>query len=175
MNDAFFAAGFAAGLAKRAQAVPRERSDAPLSDAMMKKMVPVFVDKGGPEADHKCGSCFMRVLVGKGDVADCTVVSGGIHLTKGTCRWWGEGPASKLDAIHEHRMSHDEAGYIEVPEGVKIQCGTCNRYDPTGQPAEKGHCTLWNGTVKKGQCCMQYKSPEEYVPEQGAPGKESKA
>ena len=57
-----------------------------LSDRMMKEMIPMFVESKVPD-DHKCGSCFMRVECSS-DRTECTIVSGGISQSKGTCLYW---------------------------------------------------------------------------------------
>ena len=146
------------------------RSRKPLSDKMMKKMVELFVEEDHPD-DHKCGTCFMRVG-GKGDIRECTVVKGKISLSKGVCSFWGKGQASPPDKIHEERMDYSVAGYIEVPKGFKIQCATCKFFDR--KDASVGHCTMWDGEVKNGQCCISFTAPQEYVPKQNEPGKPPK-
>ena len=142
------------------------RSEKPLSDKMMKSMIPMFVDSDTPD-DHKCGICNMRTR--ENSAESCVIVKGGISYRLGTCTFWANGPASHWSKIHENRMNYAVAGYIEVPEGVKVQCGTCKVYDQADQKA--GHCTLWNGGIKKGQCCVAFTNPEEYVPKQGQPGR----
>ena len=138
-----------------------QRSEKPLSDNGMKKMIPMFVEKDKPD-DHKCGNCFMRCK--ENGQESCIIVKGGVSFRLGTCTYWAFGPASHWSAIHEDRMNYATSGYIEVPEGIKVNCGACRVYD-------EGHCTLWNGTVKNGQCCMAYSNPQEYVPKQGQPGR----
>ncbi len=136
------------------------RSGKSLSDRAMKSMVPMFVEATTPD-DHKCGNCFMRCR--ENSAESCIIVKGGVSFTLGTCTFWAKGPASHWSKIHEDRMNYAVSGYVEVPEGVKVNCGACRFFD-------NGHCTLWNGKVQEGQCCMAYSSPQEYVPEQGSPG-----
>ena len=152
---------FAKNALRKLAAKIMARSEKPLSDKMMKSMVPMFVDSDKPD-DHKCGICSMRCK--ENGAESCTIVKGGISFKKGTCWFWAQGPASHWSKIHEDRMTYAVAGYIEMPEGVKVQCGTCRVFD-------KSHCTLWNGTVKNGQCCVAFHSPQEYVPKQGQPGR----
>lgn len=137
------------------------RSEKPLSDKMMKSMIPMFVDSDQPD-DHKCGGCKMRCK--ENGAESCITVKGGISFRLGTCTFWAIGPMSHWSKIHEDRMNYAVAGYIEVPEGVKVNCHACRVYD-------QGHCTLWNGKVKQGQCCVSYSNPQEYVPKQGQPGR----
>ena len=72
-------------------------------EMMIKAMGGVFAPE---EVDHKCGNCWMRVLIDKGDIADCTVVKGGIHLKRGVCNFWDEGAASSKEDIAPERMSY---------------------------------------------------------------------
>lgn len=121
-----------------------------LSDAVIKKMIPMFVDSTKLD-DHKCGTCSMRI-VGPDGKGRCTVMDGPIDLKKGVCTFWAEGEASTEAKIHEARMSKELAGYVETKSPAdKIQCGTCRFFD-------KGYCKLWMGSVKAEQCCIAYDS-----------------
>ena len=137
--------------------IAAERNTAPLTDEMLKGMVPMFVDEDSPD-DHKCGTCFMR-----SGSNECTIVSGPISFKNGVCSFWAKGPASKRSKIHENRMTYDLSGYVEVPPGKKINCASCRFFD-------NGHCMLWNGKVLDGQCCIAWSGPHEYVPEEGEGG-----
>lgn len=129
----------------------KDRSTKPLTDKMMKDMVPIFVDSEDP-SDHKCGVCSMRVPM-EGEYG-CTIIEGPIKLELGTCRWWAHGDEAAADMIHETRMDKMRAGYIEAPAAdFPINCSTCQELDVE-------YCKLWNGNVTPGQCCMEYDSPE---------------
>lgn len=142
------------------------RSDKPLTDAMMKGMIPMFVEKVDPP-DHKCGNCMMRVMeAGK---QSCTIVKGGISFANGTCSYWAPGPAATAEKIHDDRMSYALSGYVEVPEGSVINCSSCRFFER--KDAGVGHCTLWNGSVKDAQCCMAWDAPNAKTPDEGAGGK----
>jgi hypothetical protein len=121
--------------------------DAYLSDAKLD--TPLFVSgKPGQPNDHKCGNCPRRIVTGDGDKADCTIVSGGISLAKGTCDYWniGDKPSTEADKS-ERRMDHQLAGYLETDK--KVRCETC-RFD------NNGYCTLWRGKVKATDCCISW-------------------
>jgi hypothetical protein len=118
-----------------------------LTDKDMKAMMPLFVENTAPP-DHKCGGCFMRVPVA-GGTAGCTVVEGEINLDKGTCVYWAKGDASSIEDIHASRMSKETAGYVE--HDGDINCGSCHHHND-------GHCTLWMGDVKPGQCCISWEN-----------------
>ena len=136
--------------------IAEARTTAPLTDAGMKEMLPVFVDDDTPD-DHKCGTCFMRT-----GTDGCTIVSGPISFKNGVCTFWSKG--APKGEIHESRMTYDLSGYVEVPKGKKINCASCRFFD-------NGHCMLWDGKVLDGQCCIAWSGPHEYVPEEGEGGK----
>jgi hypothetical protein len=109
---------------------------------------PLFVPgRSGSPNDHKCGNCPRRIP-GDGDKADCSIVSGGISLSKGTCNYWnvGDTPATAADKS-ERRMDHQLAGYMETDK--KVRCETC-RF------VKEGFCTLWQGKVKATDCCISW-------------------
>lgn len=120
----------------------------PLTDKMMKSMMPLFVDKAKTD-DHKCGHCSMRV---KGQDTNCTVVDTVISHRKGTCMFWAEGEAMPADKIHKERMTSESAGYEDV-DG-KVQCGTCKHF-------AKDFCVLWDGSVTPEQCCVSWSGSEK--------------
>jgi hypothetical protein len=124
----------------------------PLSDAAMKKIMPIFVDESQPD-DHKCKNCSMRIE-GGGDKAECTVVDGDVSLSKGVCTFWAGVKAASSSDTHASLMSKSTAGYIEVPAELKIQCGTCKHFS-------KNYCSLWAGKVEAGQCCMAWENSQE--------------
>ncbi len=127
-----------------------------LSDKVMKKMVPLFVDKDKPD-DHKCGSCFMRLAPNQ-----CTVVEGAINFGQGVCSFWAEGNEAKVEDSKPEKMSYVTSGYVESPSiEFKINCETCQHY----QTQEKdGFCKLWAAKVKPGQCCMAYDNLQVKTP-----------
>lgn len=117
-----------------------------LSDAKLD--TPLFVS-GKPDKpnDHKCGNCPRRIP-GEGDKADCTIVSGGISLSKGTCNYWNVGDRASTPAEkHKERMDHELAGYMETDK--KVRCETCRFVD-------EGYCNLWQGRVKATDCCISW-------------------
>ena len=124
---------------------------APLTDKMMKDMMPFFVDEDKPD-DHKCGGCSMRIMR-DGDRGDCTVVEGGISMKDGVCLYWAKGPASTYEDRHNQRMNRHEGDYVESKG--KINCATCKFEN-------KGECELWMGSVKPGQCCISWVEIENH-------------
>lgn len=132
----------------RSEAAKGEREAEPLTDAMMKKMMPLFVESTKPD-DHKCGSCSMRVEK-EGDKGECTVVDVPISLSKGVCLYWAKGDGASEEDVHESRMSREIAAYEEV-DG-KVQCGTCVHFQ------DGRYCSLWMGKVKDGQCCISWEA-----------------
>jgi hypothetical protein len=125
-----------------------EASPLRLSNEMMAKMIPMFVN-GGPGANHVCGKCFMFVPDGR-----CTVVDGKISGARGSCTYWAGGKNATEDKIHAVRMRKSTAGYGEVPAGMKIQCSTCEYLNG------ENYCGLWQGAVDAGDCCAAWDSPE---------------
>lgn len=136
----------------------KESKSKPLSDKAMKANMPLFVDGDKPD-DHKCGNCMFRIK-GKGDTGTCAIMEGKISMGKGTCSFWAHGKASSEDKVAEKRMDYAVAGYIEAPNGMKIQCGTCKFGD------KNNFCKLWNGTYKPGQCCMTWDNDKAKTPPQ---------
>jgi len=126
-----------------AKKLPKRRSKKPphLTDAGLKKIVPMFVESANNIADHKCGSCLFRV--GKDQ---CAIMKGLISFRDGTCMFWAKGKA--MPQVNLIRMTKLGAGYVE--SSGKINCGTCVYFD-------NGVCKLWNGSVHKGDCCMAWK------------------
>ncbi len=117
-----------------------------LSNEKLVKDVPLFVNKTDP-GDHKCGDCLFRILQ-NGDKALCTVMEGDVSLKNGTCMFWAYGKEGSTEKDkHEMQMSKKNAGYVEGD--FAIQCGTCKFY-------KDNWCGLWQGNVKKEQCCMAY-------------------
>ena len=125
----------------------------PLTDAMMKEMIPLFVEKEKyPDDDHKCGNCNMRV---EGDTSTCTVVNQNISLTNGICSYWAGGDAASPDKIHEERMSPETSLYGEY-DG-KVNCGTCYHFKK--EPPD--YCALWMGTADPSECCTAWGNHNE--------------
>lgn len=115
-----------------------------LSDRAVKKLIPMFVESNNSTSDHKCGNCLFRV----GD-ARCALVKGQIDFKNGTCAFWVKGPASK--ELRPVRMDKPTSGYVEVSKrNGKVNCGSCQYFD-------KNTCTLWQGSVHAGDCCMAWK------------------
>lgn len=132
-----------------------------LSDERMRKMIPVFVDDKS-EADHKCGSCAMRIPIGE-DAGQCTVVRGDISLRRGSCTAWGKGPASKKSERHDRQMSKSASGYVEVRrDDDLINCGSCTFFK-----SAKNYCELWEGSSDPRQCCQYWENWETTVHESG--------
>ena len=132
------------------------------AEMMFESMGGVFAPE---EVDHKCKFCWMRVLIDKGDIADCTIVKGGISLKLGSCNFWDPGEASSQEDIAEERIDYATAGYVEAPsEDFVIACMTCKPfYRPDGE--ESGACLLWGAKVKAMQCSQGYVSEEVKTPE----------
>jgi hypothetical protein len=135
-----------------------------LNNKTVIKMAPQFDDKTDPD-DRRCSNCFMRIAKGEENIAECTIVSGGVSLSKGVCDWWGQGDGkpSSQDDMSQDRMAYAEAGYAEFPAETKVQCGTCYYYESID--SKVGNCLLWMHRVKLAQCCMKYKNESETVPE----------
>ena len=136
----------------------KESDPKALTDKAMKAKMPVFVDGDKPD-DHKCGNCVFRVP-GNGDVGECTIMKGKISMANGTCTFWSHGEASTKDKIADQQMDYELAGYVEVPKGMKVQCGTCKFGN------KDNFCKLWNGTYKNGQCCMTWDNDKAKTPPQ---------
>lgn len=137
-------------------AADKEKKLPQLSNKVVTKMIPMFVDETEP-SDHKCGGCAMFI----GSKGQCTIVQGAISGDKGSCSYWapGEGKATEED-VHEARMDYTVAGYGEAPDAsFPINCGTCQYF-------AEGVCKLWMGKVKAEQCCMAYASSEVKAPAQ---------
>lgn len=118
-----------------------------LTDAGMKKMIPMFVSGTTKNETHDCGHCKMFVP----ETGKCTIVSGDIKAN-GTCMY--QAPSkdhSKPADEHDTKMSKDQAQYAEMPVGTPINCGTCEFY-------EDAYCKLWKGAVKENDCCMAHDS-----------------
>lgn len=118
-----------------------------LSDKGLKKIVPMFVESKNSTADHKCGNCVFRIKLD--NQPRCALVKGYIDFKNGTCAFWVKG--SPAEALRPVRMDKDIAGYVEVTKkNGKVNCKSCEYYN-------KGICTLWEGTVHDGDCCMAWK------------------
>jgi hypothetical protein len=118
-----------------------------LTDAGMKKMIPMFVSGKEPNETHDCGHCSMFVP----SKSACTIVEGVIKAN-GTCAY--QDPSNeyaKPEDEHSMKMTKDQAQYAEMPEGTPINCGTCMFLKGTT-------CKLWMGEVKKNDCCMAHDS-----------------
>lgn len=128
-----------------------------LSNKGVEKVIPMFVDKDTPD-DHKCGTCVFRVGSNR-----CARVEGEISFDKGTCDYWAEGKGMTEKDISSELMDWTTAGYVEAPDpGFKIQCGTCEFLKDSDESV--GTCTLWQGRVKVGQCCMAYDNASVVAP-----------
>jgi hypothetical protein len=136
-TEAHWRAVIAAAVRKAAEEKPK-----PLTDKMMKDMMPLFSDDKDGITDHKCGACFMRF-----GGADCTIMEGGISYERGSCLYWAPGEEAKPEDAAPMRMTREDAGYVEA-DG-EINCASC-RF------VEGGLCKLWNGTVDAGDCCMAW-------------------
>lgn len=110
-----------------------------LTNASMTGMIPLFVRGGG---DHKCGGCSLFSRPG-----GCTIVGGQISGPNGSCSYWTK--AAAPDTPPPMKMTKVEAGYVEVPSGKKIACGTCRFFSD-------GACKLWQGRVAAADCCMAW-------------------
>lgn len=126
----------------------------PVTEEGLREMIPMFVEDDQPP-DHKCQNCSLRIMVEREqNVADCTLVKGGIHLNTGTCSFWTKGEPSTEDQIKPMRLDHHLSGYIEVKDpSLKVQCATCFAYSG-------GYCEVWEGEVKPGQCCGTWDNPD---------------
>lgn len=118
-----------------------------LTDAALKRMIPMFVRAEAEREDHKCGNCMMRIPETQG----CTIVEGRVDFADGTCAYWAHGKRGTTpDKTHEAQMSKETSGYAEY-DGP-INCGTC-------QVFEGGYCLLWEGKVNAADCCMAWDNP----------------
>lgn len=132
-----------------------------LTNDKLVRISPPFDDK--ERSDRRCGGCMYRVpLDDGGEIAECSLVKGGVQLTKGYCDWWKEGAASAQEEISKERMHYDEAGYAEQPLEIPVNCETCYYYETVDD--KRGNCTLWKALVKAGQCCSKRKSDKETTP-----------
>jgi len=115
-------------------------SDKQIKNSQFK--IPFFVDSTTPP-DHKCGGCEHRIRTASGYT--CKLVDKQIDLKRGTCLLWEEGPEKYKPAdMSPSRVTPETAGYIEADT---VNCGTCMHYS-------QGHCGVWDGAVKDGQCCV---------------------
>lgn len=125
-----------------------------ITNRAMSAMIPHYVHAKDEGEDHKCGSCSMRVEIGEGDKAYCTIVVGDISLMYGTCNYWApdeDGEGEPVENMHESKMSKETAGYVEVDGPVR--CDTCDHY-------ANEYCRLWEGDVKAADCCTAWESAE---------------
>lgn len=130
--------------------VAEEKALKKLSDAGMKKMIPMYVSSP-PGSTHDCGHCTMFVPNVEGMAGACTIVEGPIRA-KGTCTYQSPGENASADKIHPVRMSQEHANYAEM-DGL-VNCATCQFYDGPEQ-----YCKLWMGKAGPGDCCMAHNSP----------------
>ena len=127
---------------------------------MFKAMGGVFAAE---KVDHKCGNCWMRVPIDKGDIAECTIVKGGVNLKKGVCNFWDSGDASTKEDIARERMDYEMAGYVETPSAdFPVICGNCYFYETIDD--KSGNCLVWMGRVDAMQCSQAYKNEEVKTP-----------
>jgi hypothetical protein len=113
--------------------------------------IPFFVDATTPP-DHKCGGCEHRIRTG--DKYTCLLVDKLIDLKRGTCLLWEEGPEKyKAKDIRTSRVTPNTAGYVEADV---VNCGSCMHY-------ADGICKLWDGKVKKEQCCDVWEQSKNVI------------
>lgn len=120
--------------------------EARVSDDGMKAAIPFFVKGRTAGEDHKCGGCKFRMGSG-----NCALVFGTISFPNGVCTYWSPGD-KPADHRHDAQMSQSEAGYVEVANGVAINCASCARYR-----RGESFCRLWEGDVDPEDCCISYK------------------
>lgn len=123
-----------------------EKKPKSLSDAKMKKLIPMYV-KGKPGSDHKCGTCKFRIMP-----QGCELVKGEINMKDGTCAFWALGPPAGPEDERSYKMSKSLSGYTETP-GEKINCSTCQAYHDR-------YCNLWEDPVGPGDCCLVWENEE---------------
>lgn len=138
----------------------KEAAEDRLSDAGLKKMLPLFV-KGRPGYDdHKCGGCSMFIPPDESTLGRCTIVKSGIDGANGTCNYWApsQGKNATTDKIHPTQMTKETAGYVVVPAGMKVNCRSCFAFSPSN------YCRLWDGQVAAEDCCMAWDNSRAVTP-----------
>jgi hypothetical protein len=112
-----------------------------------------------PKGRYLCGECAAR-----SGRDGCSVVSGVISFTTGSCRLWTRDrlePASKL--------SQGEAQYAERPEAKGFGCWPrCEHGQTARRPDGEGRriwCQFWGMHVMKLACCSEENGPDLIEPE----------
>lgn len=119
----------------------------------------MFVDGSPSSDDHKCGGC--KFLVPGPREATCSIVHTTVDKSRGVCAYWAGGTPQKPSDIHVRQMSADEAQYLEVPAGMKVNCASCKFYRNTDGV---DLCALWHGKVHGYDCCMAWSSRAAKMP-----------
>ena len=138
----------------------KEEKGRRLTDEAMKKMIPLFV-RGSPiNDDHKCGGCSMFIPPDGETLGRCTIVKSGIDGANGVCNYWAPSKGKNATAamIHPTQMEKENAGYVLVPAGSKVQCRSCFAFRPSN------YCALWDGDVAAEDCCMAWDSERAVTP-----------
>lgn len=140
-----------------------KKSNKFLTDDFLKDMIPLFSEERG---DHKCGQCKMRIVSSDADIADCTNVTGGISLSKGTCDLWNKGAPSSPEKKSPKRFTYAEVQYVETPSAdLKIQCATCQYAEADDDEPGISYCLVWwRKHVNNDLCCFKYDNPKVVQP-----------
>jgi len=154
---------------KREAGLPKK-----LTNEAVSKKIPMFVEGSPSKDDHKCGGCQFAVPGPR--EWTCSLVYTTVDQKNGSCAYWSGGEPNRDAKFATRQMSADEAQYVEVPAGMKINCASCKFYrqldvvEQIGTLAEgadskhTGACALFHGRVHTYDCCMAWNNRAAKMP-----------